>query len=151
MVVQAFPEGALLLSECRVTAVGPPLVHGAFQLFEVTVQLAAHNTPCNISVPAGAFTGGVLASLAHHPPTPCCSDAQASRCLPPICQLPTACATLPPRLPLQARRGSPAQPATHSSWFGTRRRRRWGAAAGGALHAACPTCRPRMRPPLQTP
>lgn len=81
--VQALPEGALRVLGGRVAAVGPPLVRGAFQLFEVSIQLAAPNTPCNIWVPAGALTGGgsgcATGATAWNAtqPEPCSLDAHA--------------------------------------------------------------------------
>ncbi|PSC71772.1 T9SS C-terminal target domain-containing [Micractinium conductrix] len=55
----ALPPGTLQVSAGAVESVGLPTVRGAFQIFEAVVRLSAPNTPCNISVPAGALSDAV--------------------------------------------------------------------------------------------
>ena len=51
------PLAALQVSGGQVTRVAVPRVEGAWQVHELSLQLAAPNTPCTIVVPAGALSG----------------------------------------------------------------------------------------------
>ena len=53
------PPDALQLTAGEVLSVGQPFVDGPFQVWHITVSLAAPDRPCNVTVPDGALTGEV--------------------------------------------------------------------------------------------